>query len=100
MSEAGVLLEVEAQQKREKAAADALLVQARQWWERAAEKNDWNASARLGQFYQEGLGGLTKSDEQAERLYREGIKHENNLSKYWDALYLIEKKRDLRSEAA
>src|SRR5258708_7263073 len=63
MTEAGVLLAVEAQQKREKAAADALLVQARQWWERAAEKNDWNASARLGPFSQEGLGGLTKSDE-------------------------------------
>ena len=99
MEEAGVLLAVEAQQKREKAAVDALEVQARQWLERAAAKGDWTATARLGQFYQEGLGGLTKSDEQAEKLYQEAIKHDNPLSKYWYALFLIQKKPDRRSEA-
>jgi TPR repeat protein len=99
MTEAGVLLAVEAQQKREKAEADALEVQARQWWERAAAKDDWTATARLGTFYQEGLGGLTKSDKQAEKLYQEAIKHENTLGKYWYALFLIEKKPDRRSEA-
>jgi len=112
MTNAGLLLAEEAQETREKASkgttqirqqltaeADALEVQARQWWERAAEKNDWSASARLGQFYQAGLGGLTKSDEQAERLYQEGVKHGNTLSKYYYALFLIEKKPDRRSEA-
>ena len=98
MEEAGVLLALEAQQKREKSEADALEVQARQWWERAAAKNDWTATARLGQFYQAGLGG-PKSDEQAEKLYLEAIKHGNNLSKYWYALFLIEKKPDHRGEA-
>jgi TPR repeat protein len=99
MTQAGVLLAKEAQQKREKSEADALEVQARQWWERAAAQNDWNASARLGLFYQEGLGGLTKSDEQAERLYQEGVKHESNLSKYYYASFLLEKKPDRRNEA-
>jgi serine/threonine protein kinase/TPR repeat protein len=112
MTNAGLLFAEEAQEKREKAQnsaiqtrrqltaeADALEVQARQWWERAAEKNDWNASARLGQFYQAGLGGLTKSDEQAERLYQEGVKHENTLSKYYYASFLLEKKPDRRAEA-
>ncbi|MBV9875897.1 MAG: PEGA domain-containing protein, partial [Verrucomicrobia bacterium] len=99
MTEAGVLLAVEAQQKRQKSEENALELQARQWWERAAAKNDWTATARLGLFYQQGLGGLTKSDEQAEKFYQEAIKHENTLAKYWYALFLIEKHPDRRSEA-
>jgi TPR repeat protein len=112
MTNAGLLLAEEAQEKREKAQksaiqtrrqlsaeADALEVQARQWWERAAAKNDWTASARLGQFYQAGLGGLTKSDEQAERIYQEGVKNGNTLSKYYYANFLLEKKPDRRGEA-
>jgi TPR repeat protein len=99
MTEAGVLLAVEAQQKRQKSEENALEVQARQWWERAAAKNDWTATARLGLFYQQGLGGLTKNDEQAEKFYQEAVKHENTLGKYWYALFLVEKKPDRRSEA-
>jgi TPR repeat protein len=109
MTQAGLLLATEANGKREEAIqrnrkqlsdqADELDRQARQWWERAAEKNDWNALARLALFYQEGLGGLTKSDEEAEKRYQEGVKHENNLSKYYYAQFLIEKKPDRLSEA-
>ena len=109
MTQAGILLATEANGKREEAIqrnrqqlsdqADELDVQARQWWQRAADKNDWNASARLGLFYQEGLGGLKQSDEEAEKRFQNGIKHENNLSKYYYAQFLLEKKPDRRSEA-
>jgi TPR repeat protein/tRNA A-37 threonylcarbamoyl transferase component Bud32 len=109
MTQAGILLATEANGKREEAIqrnrqqlsdqAAELDVQARQWWERAANKSDWNASARLGLFYQEGLGGLKPSDEEAEKRFQEGIKHENNLSKYYYAQFLLEKKPNRRSEA-
>jgi hypothetical protein len=36
----------------------------REWWERA-EKDDWNASAHLANSYEEGWGGLEKSEDQA-----------------------------------
>jgi serine/threonine protein kinase len=113
MTQAGILLATEAKEKREEAErstlqrnrnqlsdqADELEVQARHWWERATEKEDWNAAARLGLFYQEGLGGLKKSSEEAEKRYQEGVKHENNLSKYYYAQFLLEKKPERRSEA-
>jgi TPR repeat protein/tRNA A-37 threonylcarbamoyl transferase component Bud32 len=113
MTQAGILLAKEATDKRGEAErstlqrnrkqlsdqADELDVEARHWWERAAEKDDWNASARLALFYQEGLGGLKKSAEEAEKRYQEGIKHENNLSKYYYAQFLIEMKPDRRGEA-
>ena len=44
------------------AQANDLDRQARQWWERA-EKDDWNASAHLGKCYEEGWGGLEKSED-------------------------------------
>jgi TPR repeat protein len=72
--------------------------QAREWWERAAAKEDWNALARLGQCYQEGWGGLQKSEAEAEKRYEQGVQHGNVLSMFFYGL-LIEKKPDRRAEA-
>jgi TPR repeat protein len=80
------------------ARASELDRQARQWWERAAEKEDWNASARLGQCYAEGWGGVEKSEEEAEKRYQEGVNHGNALSMFFYGL-LIEKKPDRRTQA-
>jgi serine/threonine protein kinase len=80
------------------ARASELDRQARQWWERAAEKEDWNASARLAQCYAEGWGGVEKNEEEAEKRYKEGVNHGNALSMFFYGL-LIEKKLDRRTQA-
>jgi len=72
--------------------------QAREWWEQAAAKEDWNALARLGQCYQEGWGGLSKSESEAEKRYQQGVQHGNVLSMFFEGL-LIYKKPGRRSEA-
>jgi serine/threonine protein kinase/TPR repeat protein len=72
--------------------------QAREWWEQAAAKEDWNAVARLGQCYQEGWGGLPKNEAEAEKRYQEGADHGNVLSMFFFGL-LIDKKPGRRSEA-
>ena len=72
--------------------------QAKDWWEKAAAKEDWNAVARLGQFYQEGWGGLQKNEAEAEKRYQEGTAHGNVLSMFLYGL-LIEKKPGRRPEA-
>jgi serine/threonine protein kinase/TPR repeat protein len=72
--------------------------QAREWWERAAKQGDWNASARLGQFYAEGSGGVEKNEAEAEKRYQEGVNHGNALSMFLYGL-LIEKKPGRRAEA-
>jgi serine/threonine protein kinase/TPR repeat protein len=71
--------------------------QARQWWERA-QKDDWNAAAHLGQCYEKGWGGVEKSEEQAEKLYKAGVDHANRLCMFFYGL-MIEKKPGRRSEA-
>jgi TPR repeat protein len=81
------------------AEADALYGQARPWWERAAERGDWNAAAHLGQLYEKGFGGVEKSEAKAEALYQQGIKHRNALSAYFYGLLISEKPGRL-SEAA
>ncbi len=83
--------------KRLEAQANELDRQARQWWERA-EKDDWNASARLGKYYEEGWGGLEKSEGEAEKRYKAGANHGNALSMFFYGL-LIDKKPGGRSEA-
>ncbi len=70
---------------------------ARQWWERA-EKDDWNAAAHLGKCYEEGWGGVPRSEEQAEKRYAAGVSHGNALSMFFYGL-LIEKKPGRHSEA-
>jgi serine/threonine protein kinase len=80
------------------ARASELDRQARQWWERAAEKEDWNASARLAQCYAEGWGGVEKNEQEAEKRYQEGVNHGNALSMFFYGL-LIEKKPDRRAQA-
>jgi serine/threonine protein kinase/TPR repeat protein len=72
--------------------------QAREWWEQAAAKEDWNAVARLGECYQEGWGGLPKNEAEAEKRYQEGADHGNVLSMFFYGL-LIDKKPGRRSEA-
>jgi TPR repeat protein/chaperone required for assembly of F1-ATPase len=73
--------------------------QAREWWERAAERGDWTASARLAQCYEKGLGGVEKNEEEAEKRYKEGIDHGSALSMFFYGQFLIEKRPDQRSEA-
>jgi serine/threonine protein kinase/TPR repeat protein len=72
--------------------------QAREWWERAAAKEDWNAMARVAQCYQEGWGGLPKNESEAEKRYEQGVEHGNVLSMFFYGL-LIEKKPGRRTEA-
>jgi len=72
--------------------------QAREWWEQAAAKEDWNALARLGQCYQEGWGGLPKNEAEAEKRYQQGVEHGNVLSMFFEGL-LIDKKPGRRAEA-
>jgi len=72
--------------------------QAREWWEQAAAKEDWNALARLGQCYQEGWGGLPKNEAEAEKRYQQGADHGNVLSMFFYGL-LIDKKPGRRAEA-
>src|SRR5271165_1878748 len=84
-------------QKQLVAQANELDRQARQWWERA-EKDDWNAAAHLGKFYEEGWGGVEKSEEQAEIRYKGGVNHGNALSMLFYGL-MIERKPARRSEA-
>jgi TPR repeat protein len=81
------------------AEADELDREARKWYERAAAKGDWNALARLGRFYENGWGGLEKSDEEAEKRYQEGVKQANPLSMFFYGQFLIQKKPERRSEA-
>ena len=83
--------------KQLEAEADDLDRQARQWWERA-EKDDWNASAHLGQCYEEGWGGVEKSAEEAEKRYKAGADHGNALSMFFYGL-LLEKKPSRHREA-
>jgi TPR repeat protein len=83
--------------KKLEAQANELDRQAKQWWERA-EKDDWNASARLGKYYEEGWGGLEKSPEEAEKRYKAGINHGNALSMFFYGL-MIEKKPGRHNEA-
>jgi serine/threonine protein kinase len=85
-------------QKRIIAQANDLDRQARQWWERAADKEDWNAAAHLGKCYEEGWGGVEKSDEQAEKIYKKGVDHGNALSMLFYGL-MIQNKPGRRTEA-
>ena len=81
------------------AEASNLFRGARQWWEKSAEKGDYNALAHLGRLYEQGLGGYEKSDKEAEKRYKEGILHGNSLSKEYYGLFLIEKRPGRLSEA-
>ncbi|MBV8330666.1 MAG: PEGA domain-containing protein, partial [Verrucomicrobia bacterium] len=84
-------------QKKLEAQANDLDRHARVWWERA-EKDDWNASAHLGKCYEEGWGGVAKSENEAEKRYKAGADHGNALSMFFYGL-LIQKKPGRRSEA-
>jgi serine/threonine protein kinase/TPR repeat protein len=75
-----------------KAQANELDRSARQWWERA-EKDDWNAAAHLGKCYEEGWGGVEKSEEEAEKRYKAGRDHGNALSMFFYGLMLEKKRR-------
>jgi TPR repeat protein len=85
-------------QKRILAQANDLDRQARQWWERASDKEDWNATAHLGKCYEEGWGGVEKSEEQAEKFYKKGVDHGNALSMLFYGL-MIQNKPGRRTEA-
>ena len=86
------------QRKQLNAQANEWDKQAREWWEQAAAKEDWNATARLGQCYAEGWGGLQKNAAEAEKRYQAGVEHGNVLSMFFYGL-LIEKKPGRRAEA-
>ena len=84
-------------QRRLEAQANDLDRQARRWWERA-EKDDWNAAARLGKCYEEGWSGVEKNEAEAEKRYKAGASHGNALSLFFYGLFL-EKKPERKSEA-
>jgi len=86
--------------KRNELAAQALDLyrQARMWWEKAAAGDDWNASAHLGRYYEAGIGGLEKNEEEAEKRYKEGVNHGNALSMFFYGL-LVDKKPGRHAEA-
>jgi serine/threonine protein kinase len=84
-------------QKQLEAQANELEEQARHWWERA-ERDDWNASAHLGKCYEEGWGGVEKSEEEATKRYKGGVDHGNALSMLFYGL-MIQNKPGRRSEA-
>jgi serine/threonine protein kinase/TPR repeat protein len=86
------------QRKQLNAQANEWDKQARAWWEQAAAKEDWNATARLGQCYAEGWGGLQKNEAEAEKRYQAGVEHGNVLSMFFYGL-LIEKRPGRRAEA-
>jgi TPR repeat protein len=90
---------VNSPRKRNELTAQALELyrQARIWWEKAAN-GDWNAVAHLGQFYEVGVGGVEKNEEEAERLYQEGASHGNALSMFFYGL-LIDKKPGRHADA-
>jgi TPR repeat protein len=88
MTLAGEIATCKADKLTQAAQRDELYRQARQWWERAAEKDDWNASAQLGQMYEKGLGGLRKNEEEAEKRYKEGVNHGNELSMFFYGLLI------------
>ena len=84
--------------KQLEAQADDLARQAVTWWQRALQKGDWNASAHLGQCAELGWGGLKKSEEEAEKRYKEGAAHGNPISTFYYGL-LIQNKPGRRAEA-
>ncbi|MBV8483129.1 MAG: protein kinase [Verrucomicrobia bacterium] len=84
--------------KQLQAEADDLARQAVTWWERALEKGDWNASAHLGQCAELGWGGVNKSEEEAEKRYKEGADHGNPISTFYYGL-AIQNKPGRRAEA-
>jgi serine/threonine protein kinase/TPR repeat protein len=84
-------------QKQLETQANELEEQARHWWERA-EKDDWNASAHLGKCYEEGWGGVEKSEEEAAKRYKGGVDHGNALSMLFYGL-MIQNKPGRRGEA-
>jgi uncharacterized protein len=86
------------QRKQLNAQANEWDKQAREWWEQAAAKEDWNATARLGQCYAEGWGGLQKNEAEAEKRYQAGVEHGNVLSMFFYGL-LIEKRPGRRADA-
>jgi serine/threonine protein kinase len=83
--------------KQLQAEADDLAHQAVTWWERALEKGDWNASARLGQCAELGWGGVKKNEEEAEKRYKEGADHGNPISMFYYGL-LIQNEPSRRAE--
>jgi TPR repeat protein len=84
-------------QKKLQEQANEMDRQARQWLERA-EKDDCNASARLGKYYEEGWAGVEKSEEEAEKRYKAGINQGNALSMFFDGL-MLENRPGRHSEA-
>ena len=84
--------------KQLQAEADDLAHRAVTWWERAVEKGDWSASARLGQSAELGWGGVKKSEEEAEKRYKEGADHDNPISMFYYGL-LIQNQPGRRAEA-
>jgi serine/threonine protein kinase/TPR repeat protein len=75
-----------------------LYSEAGQWWAKSAAKGNYNGLAHLGQMYEEGLAGYEKSEEEAEKRYKEGVSHGNALSMFYYGL-MLRKKPDRQSEA-
>ena len=83
------------------AQAGKLESEARQWWEKSAAKGNYYALAHLGQMMEDGIAGYEKNEEEAEKRYKEGIRHGNSLSMFYYGLMLSKKPDQLiRQELA
>jgi serine/threonine protein kinase/TPR repeat protein len=80
------------------AEAGKLESEARQWWEKSAAKGNYYALAHLGQMMEKGIGGYEKNEEEAEKRYKEGIRHGNPLSMFYYGL-MLGKKPDRQNES-
>ena len=80
------------------AEAGKLESEARQWWEKSAAKGNYYALAHLGQMMEKGVGGYEKNEEEAEKRYKEGIRHGNPLSMFYYGL-MLGKKPDRQNES-
>jgi TPR repeat protein len=80
------------------AEAGKLESEARQWWEKSAAKGNYYALAHLGQMMEKGIAGYEKNEEEAEKRYKEGIRHGNPLSMFYYGL-MLGKKPDRQDES-
>ena len=58
------------------------LVEAFKWYKKAAEQNIANAQNMLGRYFEEGWGGVTKSNEEAVEWYRRAAEQNHSMAQY------------------
>lgn len=69
--------------------------EARKWYEKGVQGQDWEAYTRLGQMYRDGTGGLTKNMDKANWYYDEGLRRKKDR----DAMMMLELEQNARIQA-